>query len=501
MAFYEDMYYSLPENERETFINSLSEEDRQSLMLSLKKNDLYSNVSNNQEERFESIYKELKDDEIREAFINIFNYLDENKKEIFLDLFFEKIIKCELEYYDSIVFLIKDILTKYKNKLNKFIDSRYFRRILRFNIDIKTLEILREAADFNINTVYNSHIDNIDSFKLKYNYTNKNNEKLLNMIYKVPEEKRIYFFEEFEKNEEFKDTEFIKMLRVVLDMDKYSFLYVFKNKNYEIYDGIQIDIMTSYIVYIYPYYNNIISHLYSNFKSEAEKVVFSRILNSVIFFKIDELINILNNLDENIQNSFLSVSSYLILEKIFLELLASVKYRNTTLFFFVKTSSTICNASIFLSISFLKFPFQNRINLFLIDFLPPTVLSPCWRYFKDGQLSKKTSPPAPVTSIYIHQSWEETLTTPNFFKSSADNLLKTIVLPPAIVSTNAFEKEAHCRVEVEYCLGLKGLAFASTNSVREQYRRGLLEAIFSNCRTATDNFSSSHTSSWSENAK
>ena len=195
MAFYEDMYYSLPENERETFINSLSEEDRQSLMLSLKKNDLYSNVSNNQEERFESIYKELKDDEIREAFINIFNYLDENKKEIFLDLFFEKIIKCELEYYDSIVFLIKDILTKYKNKLNKFIDSRYFRRILRFNIDIKTLEILREAADFNIKTVYNSHIDNIDSFKLKYNYTNKNNEKLLNMIYKVPEEKRIYFFE------------------------------------------------------------------------------------------------------------------------------------------------------------------------------------------------------------------------------------------------------------------------------------------------------------------
>ena len=317
MAFYEDMYYSLPENERETFINSLSEEDRQSLMLSLKKNDLYPNVSNNQEERFESIYKELKDDEIREAFINIFNYLDENKKEIFLDLFFEKIIKCELEYYDSIVFLIKDILTKYKNKLNKFIDSRYFRRILRFNIDIKTLEILREAADFNINTVYNSHIDNIDSFKLKYNYTNKNNEKLLNMIYKVPEEKRIYFFEEFEKNEEFKDSEFIKMLRIVLDMDKYSFLYVFKNKNYEIYDGIQIDIMTSYIVYIYPYYNNIISHLYSNFKSEAEKVVFSRILNSVIFFKIDELINILNNLDENIQNSFLSVSSYLILEKIY----------------------------------------------------------------------------------------------------------------------------------------------------------------------------------------
>ena len=317
MAFYEDMYYSLPENERETFINSLSEEDRQSLMLSLKKNDLYPNVSNNQEERFESIYKELKDDEIREENINIFNYLDENKKEIFLDLFFEKIIKCELEYYDSIVFLIKDILTKYKNKLNKFIDSRYFRRILRFNIDIKTLEILREAADFNINTVYNSHIDNIDSFKLKYNYTNKNNEKLLNMIYKVPEEKRIYFFEEFEKNEEFKDSEFIKMLRIVLDMDKYSFLYVFKNKNYEIYDGIQIDIMTSYIVYIYPYYNNIISHLYSNFKSEAEKVVFSRILNSVIFFKIDELINILNNLDENIQNSFLSVSSYLILEKIY----------------------------------------------------------------------------------------------------------------------------------------------------------------------------------------
>ena len=316
MAFYEDMYYSLPENERETFVNSLSDEDRKSLMLALNKNNLCSNISSKHKSRFDSIYNELKDDEIREAFINIFNYLDENKKEIFLDLFFEKIIKCELEYYDSIVFLIKDILTKYKNKLNKFIDSRYFRRILRFNIDIKTLEILREAADFNIKTVYNSHIDNIDSFKLKYNYTNKNNEKLLNMIYKVPEEKRIYFFEEFEKNEEFKDTEFIKMLRIVLDMDKYSFLYVFKNKNYEIYDGIQIDIMTSYIVYIYPYYNNIISHLYSNFKSEAEKVVFSRILNSVIFFKIDELINILNNLDENIQNSFLSVSSYLILEKI-----------------------------------------------------------------------------------------------------------------------------------------------------------------------------------------
>ena len=317
MAFYEDMYYSLPENERETFVNSLSDEDRKSLMLALNKNNLCSNISSKHKSRFDSIYNELKDDEIREAFINIFNYLDENKKEIFLDLFFEKIIKCELEYYDSIVFLIKDILTKYKNKLNKFIDSRYFRRILRFNIDIKTLEILREAADFNIKTVYNSHIDNIDSFKLKYNYTNKNNEKLLNMIYKVPEEKRIYFFEEFEKNEEFKDTEFIKMLRIVLDMDKYSFLYVFKNKNYEIYDGIQIDIMTSYIVYIYPYYNNIISHLYSNFKSEAEKVVFSRILNSVIFFKIDELINILNNLDENIQNSFLSVSSYLILEKIY----------------------------------------------------------------------------------------------------------------------------------------------------------------------------------------
>ena len=317
MAFYEDMYYSLPENERETFVNSLSDEDRKSLMLALNKNNLCSNISSKHKSRFDSIYNELKDDEIREALINIFNYLDENKKEIFLDLFFEKIIKCELEYYDSIVFLIKDILTKYKNKLNKFIDSRYFRRILRFNIDIKTLEILREAADFNIKTVYNSHIDNIDSFKLKYNYTNKNNEKLLNMIYKVPEEKRIYFFEEFEKNEEFKDTEFIKMLRIVLDMDKYSFLYVFKNKNYEIYDGIQIDIMTSYIVYIYPYYNNIISHLYSNFKSEAEKVVFSRILNSVIFFKIDELINILNNLDENIQNSFLSVSSYLILEKIY----------------------------------------------------------------------------------------------------------------------------------------------------------------------------------------
>ncbi|WP_028330172.1 hypothetical protein [Brachyspira alvinipulli] len=305
MAFYEDMYYSLPETERETFINTLSEEDKNALMLVLKKKDIYSNMLDNHKERFESIYNELKSKKNKIEFLNILKYLDDNKREKLLDIIFNNINSEEILYDYSDFDKIKNILPQYNDKLDKFSEWRRFKRILRYFIDKKIIELLAIVSEV-IFEIKDNAILRITTL-YKYNFNNKNNEKLLNMLYKLPEEKRIYFFEEFEKNEEFKDIEFIKMLRVILNMNRESFLYIFTEKE------IGYDI-TNYIDYHHMGYPS--NEIYNKLTSQIEKYVFLKILECIMAFQIEYLIKIFNNLDENMQNSVNWISLCVGLERL-----------------------------------------------------------------------------------------------------------------------------------------------------------------------------------------
>ena len=332
MAFYEDMYYSLPENERETFINSLSEEDRQSLMLALNKNNLCSNISSKHKSRFDNIYNELKDEKTKKSFIDIFYYLDEDKREILLDIVSNNINDKKIsEEYNNLT-IIADIFDQYKEKLNKFLNLRRFRRILQFIIDIKIIEVVSVISQISY-SYFNNSLLYIDSLESKYNYYKNNNEKLLNMLYKFPEEKIIYFFEEFEKNSEFKDSEFIKMFRVVLNMDRDLFLYIFKNvKEADInnvrdisYAGLwrwgtslsTTDEKKTILDYLEDSYNySRIIDIYKCFQSKIESFFFLRIFESIVNFQTKKLIDIFESLDENMQESVNHFSSIVVLEKL-----------------------------------------------------------------------------------------------------------------------------------------------------------------------------------------
>ena len=332
MAFYEDMYYSLPENERETFVNSLSDEDRKSLMLALNKNNICSNISSKHKSRFDSIYNELKDEKTKKSFIDIFNYLDEDKREILLDIVSNNINDKRIsEEYNNLT-IIADIFDQYKEKLNKFLNLRKFRRILQFIIDIKIIEVVSVISQISY-SYFNNSLLYIDSLESKYNYYKNNNEKLLNMLYKFPEEKIIYFFEEFEKNSEFKDSEFIKMFRVVLNMDRDLFLYIFKNvKEADInnvrdisYAGLwrwgtslsTTDEKKTILDYLEDSYNySRIIDIYKCFQSKIESFFFLRIFESIVNFQTKKLIDIFESLDENMQESVNHFSSIVVLEKL-----------------------------------------------------------------------------------------------------------------------------------------------------------------------------------------
>ena len=333
MAFYEEMYYSLPENERETFIKTLSEEDRNSLMLALDKNSLYSNISSSHKDRFESIYNELKDEKSKKSFIAVFNYLDDNSKEKLLDIVFKKINNDKIsEEYNSLDY-ISDMLPQYSEKLNKLLDLRKFRRILQFIIDIKIVEVLSSISEISYSDSRNSilYIDS-DPYKSDYDYYKNDNEKLLNMLYKFPEEKRIYFFEEFEKNNDFKNAEFVKMLRVILNMDKEAFLYIFQNVketdisnvNYEInnsilghgFFGTSKDGKKDIEDYLDSYRYNKITEIYKHINSKIEKFFFLRIFESIIYSQTKKIINIFDNLNYDMQENVNRFSSKVVLEKL-----------------------------------------------------------------------------------------------------------------------------------------------------------------------------------------
>lgn len=332
MAFYEEMYYSLPENERETFIKTLSEEDRNSLMLALDKNSLYSTISSSHKDRFESIYNELKDEKSKKSFIAVFNYLDDNSKEKLLDIVFKKINNDKIsEEYNSLDY-ISDMLPQYSEKLNKLLDLRKFRRILQFIIDIKIVEVLSSISEISYSDSRNSilYIDS-DPYKSDYDYYKNDNEKLLNMLYKFPEEKRIYFFEEFEKNNDFKNAEFVKMLRVILNMDKEAFLYIFQNVketdisnvNYEINNniiwysrGTSKDGKKDIEDYLDSYRYNKINEIYKHINSKIEKFFFLRIFESIIYSQTKKIINIFDNLNYDMQENVNRFSSKVVLEKL-----------------------------------------------------------------------------------------------------------------------------------------------------------------------------------------
>lgn len=332
MAFYEEMYYSLPENERETFIKTLSEEDRNSLMLALDKNSLYSTISSSHKDRFESIYNELKDEKSKKSFIAVFNYLDDNSKEKLLDIVFKKINNDKIsEEYNSLDY-ISDMLPQYSEKLNKLLDLRKFRRILQFIIDIKIVEVLSSISEISYSDSRNSilYIDS-DPYKSDYDYYKNDNEKLLNMLYKFPEEKRIYFFEEFEKNNDFKNAEFVKMLRVILNMDKEAFLYIFQNVketdisnvNYEINNniiwysrGTSKDGKKDIEDYLDSYRYNKITEIYKHINSKIEKFFFLRIFESIIYSQTKKIINIFDNLNYDMQENVNRFSSKVVLEKL-----------------------------------------------------------------------------------------------------------------------------------------------------------------------------------------
>ena len=166
MSFYEEMYYNLPESERETFINSLSDEDRKSLMLALNKNNLCSKIV---------VLEKLED------YINLFlNKQEINKKSeeikvnsniksdcntnIDSNLYVEYVSECKNKL-DSILELIKKFDYASKEDYRKSCEE--IMNILDSE-NMKNKEELNKIID-NINSIYkNVYYKYYDKSSLSY---------------------------------------------------------------------------------------------------------------------------------------------------------------------------------------------------------------------------------------------------------------------------------------------------------------------------------------------
>ena len=72
MAFYEDIYYSLPENEREIFFKSLPRNEKEKLLFVINRDNALLNVDDNKKEYFKNIFSSIPDND-KNSFLTVFN--------------------------------------------------------------------------------------------------------------------------------------------------------------------------------------------------------------------------------------------------------------------------------------------------------------------------------------------------------------------------------------------------------------------------------------------
>ncbi|WP_297205566.1 hypothetical protein [uncultured Brachyspira sp.] len=246
LSLFENMYYKLPENEREVFLNGLNKEDRENLLLNVGKKIVNESISDSQKEYFNNIYNSIEDLKIKNSFLNILFILDDDKREALLKILSSK-YKCkntdyiynyhikEIGVYEKGLFFNSHI----KNILNKddinYSEDNNFNRILYTLISYDTLEIFKiilnkKEIDFEFDEVFKCiHINKDDFSSIKNNISNINENELKSfyMLKNIPNKKRLYFFEIFENNQELNSCIDIKILRYLFNINEEAFLSIF----------------------------------------------------------------------------------------------------------------------------------------------------------------------------------------------------------------------------------------------------------------------------------
>ena len=138
MAFYEDIYYSLPENEREIFFKSLPRNEKEKLLFVINRDNALLNVDDNKKEYFKNIFSSIPDND-KNSFLTVFNSIIKSKRNDFLQIF-ETINDCKINYsYSMSKDNIKNIVPNRKNDIDSIIENikgneSEFYRIIYCNI-------------------------------------------------------------------------------------------------------------------------------------------------------------------------------------------------------------------------------------------------------------------------------------------------------------------------------------------------------------------------------
>ena len=233
MAFYEDIYYSLPENEREIFFKSLPRNEKEKLLFVINRDNALLNVDDNKKEYFKNIFSSIPDND-KNSFLTVFNSIIKSKRNDFLQIF-ETINDCKINYsYSMSKDNIKNIVPNRKNDIDSIIENikgneSEFYRIIYIAISSKVIEILNSFGYINISSQANDFFGKYDYNFDNYYDTRELNSKFLEVLFNIPEDRKEYFFNQFENTDELRDIAFIKILRNMLNTNKEAFLEIFRN--------------------------------------------------------------------------------------------------------------------------------------------------------------------------------------------------------------------------------------------------------------------------------
>lgn len=233
MSFYEDMYYNLPESERETFLNSLPKEENKKLLFIINRNNAMKNLDEEQKEFFKNVYNNMPDDS-KNSFLVMFNSILQKNRIQYLKIF-ENINDCKINYsYSMSKNDIKYILPEREDDINFIIDNikgyeSEFYRILYIFISSEIMKILNSFGYINISRESNDFLGKYDYNFDNYYKTKELNSKFLEVLFNIPEDKKEFFFNQFENTDELRDVSFIEILRYMLNKDKELFLEIFRN--------------------------------------------------------------------------------------------------------------------------------------------------------------------------------------------------------------------------------------------------------------------------------
>ena len=290
MTFYEDIYYRLSENERETFFNSLPKNEKEKLAFIINRNNALESIDDEQQkEYFKNIYNNIPDED-KNSFLSVFNTISKSKRNEILKIF-ETINDCKINYsYSMSKSNIKDIVPSRKNDIDSIMENikdneSEFYRIIYIAISSKVIEILNSFGHINISNQANDFFGKYDYNFDNYYKTKELNSKFLEVLFNIPEDKKEYFFNQFENTDELRDVSFIKILRNMLNTNKEAFLEIFRNNM----DNQNIDLNnksgTSFawintesgIGFIFPNNTSIVNTLWMNSSSSGK--------NNLIFLK------------------------------------------------------------------------------------------------------------------------------------------------------------------------------------------------------------------------